>query len=186
MEPNNQPPYSKMMQFIMSKWISKPIYAAAKLGIADILTAGPKDIEELARLSKTDINSLYRLMRTLASLGIFQEIGTRQFKLTQLASCLKTGALRSVSLMFHSNWHDRAWDNILHTIKTGESGFEKAHGMSLFEWFNEQPEEAGIFNEANAVKAKNSHRAILDVYDFSNMNTLADIAHRLLIIQLLS
>jgi len=47
MKPNESPPQAQLMNFIVGKWISKPIYAAAKLGIADICAQGPKSIEEI-------------------------------------------------------------------------------------------------------------------------------------------
>ena len=128
MQSNELPPSAQLMKFIVGKWVSKPIYAAAELGIADLLAEGPKTIEELARASQCHAPSLYRMMRALASVGIFFETETRQFELTPMAECLKTGAMRSIALMFNSVWNDKAWGCFLDSIKTGETAFEKAHG----------------------------------------------------------
>jgi ubiquinone/menaquinone biosynthesis C-methylase UbiE len=175
MEPNELPPPAQLMKFIVGKWISKPIYVAAELRIADMLAEGSKSIEELARTSQTHAPSLYRMMRALASVGIFFETEGRRFELTPMAEYLKTGAMRSIALMFNSDWSDKAWGYFLDSIKTGGTAFEKAHGMPVSDWLDKNPQAAEVFNEANAVKAVNSQRAIVDVYDFSGIDTLTDI-----------
>jgi len=175
MKPTDLPPHVQMMQFILGKWISKPLYVAAELGIADMLADGSKSIDALAEMSESHSPTLYRVMRALAGVGIFSETDDRCFELTPMAECLKTGIMRSVALMFHSDWHEKAWDNLLYGVRTGKPPFDKAHGKPIFEWFKDNPEAAKIYNEANALKAANSHRAIVDAYDFSGINTLADI-----------
>lgn len=175
MKPTELPPHAQIMQFILSKWISKPIYAIAELGITDMLSDGPKSIDELAQMSRTHAPSLYRVLRALASLGIFFETRNRCFELTPMAECLKTKAMRSIALMFHSDWHDKAWASLLDSVKTGKTAFEEAHGMPIFDWFKENPQAVKIYNEANAIKAMTSHRAIIDTYDFSGINMLTDV-----------
>lgn len=165
----------KMMKIISTKWLAKPIYVAAELGIADLLTEGPKSIEEIAEKTETYTPYLYRLMRTLASFGIFKQRKDKTFMLNSMAECLKTEVMRSIVLMFHSDWHDKAWNKLLQSIRTGKTAFDMAHGMSAFEWFKKNPEQAKVFNEANAVKAKRSHRAIVDLYNFKKTETVIDI-----------
>lgn len=169
------PPQAQLMNFIIGKWISKPIYVAAELGIADMLADGSKSIEDLALASRSHAPSLYRMMRALASVGIFAETQGNQFELTPMAECLKSGAMRSFALMFNSAWNDRAWEYFIDSVRTGETAFEKAHGMPVCDWLEKNPRAADVFNEANAVKAARSHRAIIDVYDFSGINSLTDI-----------
>jgi hypothetical protein len=175
MKPNELPPPAQLMKFIVGKWISKPIYAAAELGIADILAEGTKSIEELAQITQSHSPSLYRMMRALASVGIFFETEGKRFELTPMAEYLKTGAMRSIALMFNSDWSDKAWGYFLDSVKTGGTAFEKAHGMPVSDWLEKNPRAAEVFNEANAIKAANSHRAIVDVYNFSGINTLTDV-----------
>jgi len=175
MKPNELPPPAQLMKFIVGKWISKPIYVAAELGIADMLTEGPKSIEELAQASKSHTPSLYRMMRALASVGIFFEKEGKRFELTPMAEYLKAGAMRPIALLFNSDWSDKAWGYFMDSVKTGHTAFEKAHGMPVSDWLERNPRAADVFNEANAVKTANSHRAIVDVYDFSGINTLMDV-----------
>lgn len=169
------PPEQQMMHFILGKWISKPIYVAAKLGIADMLTKGAKNIEELAEMTTAMADPLYRMMRALASVGIFVETKYRVFKNTPLSECLTKGRLKSAALMFESDWHNNIWDNLLYSIQTGKPAFEKVFGKPAFEWFENNPKQAKVFNEANSFKSVFSHRIIVERYDFSNINTLTDV-----------
>jgi hypothetical protein len=77
--------------------------------------------------------------------------------------------------MFNSDWNDKAWAHLIDSVRTGETAFEKAHGMPVSDWLEKNPEAAAVLSEANAVKAANSHRAIVDVYDFSTIETLTDV-----------
>ncbi len=175
MKQNELPPPAQLMNFILGRWISKPIYVAAELRIADLLANGPKSIEELANASQSHAPFLYRMMRALASVGVFSEREDKQFELTPMAEFLKTGSLRSMALMFNSDWSDKAWGCFLDSVKTGDTAFNNAHGMSVSEWLEINPKAAEIFNEANAIKAAGSHRAIIDVYDFSGIKKLTDV-----------
>ncbi|MBW2656535.1 MAG: methyltransferase, partial [Deltaproteobacteria bacterium] len=85
---------------------------------------------------------------------------------------MKTGEMRSIALMFNSDWSDKACGYFLDSVKIGGTAFEKAHGMSVSDWLEKNPEAAEVFDEANAIKAGSSHRAIVDVYDFSGIHTL--------------
>jgi hypothetical protein len=175
MNSNKLPAPVQLMDYIVGKWISKPIYVAAELGLADMLAEGSKSIQELAQLSHSHAPSLYRMMRALASIGIFSEVEEKHFVLTPMAEYLKEGAMRSIALMFNSDWSDKAWGCFIDSIKTGSTAFEKAHGLPVSEWLEKNPRAARVFNEANAVRAANSSRAVVDVYDFSGINTLTDI-----------
>ncbi len=175
MKPNELPPQVQFMQFVTGKWISKPIYVAAKLGIADMLGDEPKSISELAKKTNSKEELLYRLMRVLASIGIFKEVYDKHFVITPMAECLRSEAMRAVALLFNSDWNDKAWMYLLDSVKTGDIAFDKAHGMSIMDWFKNNPEAVDIFSKANAWKAVNSHRAIVDVYDFTGITTITDV-----------
>ncbi|UCC78274.1 MAG: methyltransferase [Candidatus Zixiibacteriota bacterium] len=172
---SNESPPAQLMKFIVSRWISKPIYVAAELGIADLLAEGPKSIGELARESETHAPFLYRTLRALASVGIFSENEGRKFELTPMADYLKSGAMRSIAQVFNAEWSDKAWGCFLESVKTGETPFEIAYGMTVTDWLEKNPPAAKVFNEANAIKAAVSHRAIVDAYDFSGIRTLTDV-----------
>jgi len=175
METKPLSPPAQIMKFIVGKWISKPIYVAAELGIADMLADHPKSIEELAHATHSHAPFLYRMMRALASVGIFFETEGQRFELTPMAECLKADAMRSIALLFNSEWSDKAWGHFMDSVKTGNTAFEKAYGMEISDWLARTPQAARIFNEANAIKAAGSHNVIVDVYDFSGIRTLTDV-----------
>jgi hypothetical protein len=168
-------PESQVMQYILGKWISKPIHTAVELGIADILIKKDRHIEELAEKTETLPDELYRMMRALSSVGIFAELENRVFVNTPLSECLTESRLKYAVLMFHSPWHDKMWNNLLYSLKTGKPAFEKVFDTPAFEWFRENPEEAEIFHKANSFKAVFSHGVIAKEYDFSRINTLTDV-----------
>jgi len=175
MEKRTLPSAEELMKLVLSNWISKPIFVAAKLGIADLLADGPKDIADLARSSHAHAPTLYRVMRALASIGIFSEVDRGRFGLTPLAEELKTGAMRSSVLLFHSAWSDEAWGCLLESVLTGGTAFAIAHGKPLSDWLETNPDAAQIFNEANAKRATSSCHAVLDACDFTGIETLTDV-----------
>ena len=169
------PPQVQLMHFILAKWISKPIYVAAEFGIADLLAQGPKSVDELARITGTHRPTLYRVMRALASVGIFSEGENQHFELTPTASLLQSGFLRAAALTFNAEWNDKAWMGLLEGVKKGSTPFQEAYGMPFSDWLERNPAPAELLSQANAVKAAQSHRVIGEVYDFSSFRTLTDV-----------
>ena len=166
------------MKFASSKFISKPLWVAAHLGIADQLKNGPKGIEVLARETQTLAEPLYRVLRALASVGIFTEVEPRTFKLTPMAETLVSGtpeSLRDGIIFQHHPIHDLAWAEILYSVQTGRPGFEKALGMPVFEYFQKNREFSEIFNRAMTSNVKRSTDAIVSSYDFSGIKKLVDV-----------
>jgi len=172
---NEERPVQEMMRYIAGKWISKPLYAAAELGIADLLTEGPLPVVELARRSGCHAPTLYRVLRALAAVGIFADHGQGTFAQTELSSCLRSGALRAAALSFASPWNDRAWTGLLEGVRSGDTPFELACGRSFPDWLEDHPKESARLQEANAVKAAATQRALLDVYDFSGLRLFVDV-----------
>ena len=172
------PPHAQLIQMGTASWVSATVYAAARLGIADHLGAGRRTAEELAGPTGTHAPSLYRLMRTLAGLGILTEQDGRRFALTPLGEALKTGApgsARATLLAFcgPAFWH--SWEEMLYSLETGKTGFEKACGMPLFEYLAQHPEEASYFSEAMVGFHGAEPPAVAKAYDFSGVKTLVDV-----------
>jgi hypothetical protein len=171
------PPQARLGQMITGYWISQAIYAAAKFDIADLLNDGPKSVDELAIATGTKPELLYRLLRALASVGIFAEDDERQFAITPLAEPLRSGVAgsqRSLALMMGDDQY-RAWGNLADTVQTGDNAYEKIFGKPIFDRLAEQPEKARIFDSAMTGIHGRETGAILDAYDFSGINVIADI-----------
>src|SRR5436309_15102079 len=97
------------------------------LGVADLLASGSQTVEELARRTETHAPSLYRVLRCLASVGIFRETGGRAFELTPPARMLLTGegSLRSMVLWLGDPRLDHVWESFLWSVQTGRPAVEE-------------------------------------------------------------
>ena len=172
------PPHAQLVQMAMAFWTSRTVYVAAKLGLADHLSNEPKNADELARETGTHAHSLYRLMRTLASLGIFTENETHQFALTTIGEALQSGAVgaaRATILTLAGDWAWRGWEHMLYSVETGKSGFEKSLGMPMFDWLAKNPEDASLFSETKIGIHGAEPAAVAAAYDFSDLTTIVDV-----------
>lgn len=165
----------KVMQLLTTTWITQPLYVVTRLRIPDILAEEPKTVEKLSEITMSYAPFLYRIMRALACIGFFYENENRVFSITPMGEILQKEKMRSIVLMFLSEWHNRAWEKLFHSVQTGDVAFDTAFGKPCFEWFKENPEEADVFNSANQAKSSANHRAMLEVYDFSRRNSIVDI-----------
>jgi len=168
-------PDDQMMQWITSKWIAKPIYIVAELGIADLMCDGPVSVDALADKTDTHAPTLFRILRALSSVGIFVETEDHVFGLTPLAQCLLSNAQRPMARMFLSEWHDKVWNGLSHTARTGQPGFDFTFGKPSFEWFEENPLERSILDQAQASKAVGFADAVIENNDFSQFKSICDI-----------
>lgn len=169
--------HQQLDQMITGYWLSQAIYAAAKFGIADQLKDGPKTVGELAGATSTNPDALYRLLRALASVGIFTEGESRRFALTPLAEPLRSdvaGSKRALALM-SGDEQFRAWAEIDYSIRTGKVAFDKVFGKPIFDYLGEHPDKARIFDSAMVGIHGRESNSVLDAYDFSAFGVVADI-----------
>jgi hypothetical protein len=172
------PAYAQLIQMGMAHWVSHIVYVAAELSLADHLAKGAMDAEQVAGLTATDAPSVYRLMRTLASLGILAEDSAHRFALTPLGEALKTGApgsARATILTMASDWWMRGFGQLLYSVQTGKPGFEKHLGMPIFDWLAKHPEEASMFSETMVGFHGAEPPAVAAGYDFSGLKTIVDV-----------
>lgn len=170
-------PRDLMNRLIVGYWHSQSVYVAAKLGIAELLREGPRDVDFLAAETKTHPPTLYRLLRALASAGVFEERQSRVFALTPAAELLQSGregSLRAMALMMGEE-HYAAWGDLLESVRTGENAFAKRYGQRVFEYLSEHPEQAAIFDEAMVSVHGRESAAFVDAYDLSEIEVVADI-----------
>ncbi len=158
--------------------ISQSLYVAAKLGIADKLADGPKSTDDLAASTEAHAPSLYRILRTLASEGVFAELDGNRFELTPMAEFLRSGipgSLRGWAIMRGEPSLWRSWGEILHSVETGRPAFNHAFGMQAFEYFGKHPEVAAMFDDAMRSVSGQKFGAVAEAYDFSGIGTLVDV-----------
>ncbi|MGE0130498.1 MAG: methyltransferase [Blastocatellales bacterium] len=173
------PPQFVMLQMITGFWLSRAIYIAAKLGLADLVKDGPRMADELAQSTGAHAPSLYRVMRALAAAGIFIEDGQERFAQTPLSETLRSdapGSLRAFAMVELGQEHFPAWGNLLHSVKTGEIAFDNLFKQNAWEYYAQNPEDASNFNQAMKGLTEMVNVAVLSAYDFSGVNRLVDIA----------
>ncbi|HEY0547156.1 MAG TPA: methyltransferase [Pyrinomonadaceae bacterium] len=173
------PAEAVLMQMSGGAFISQAVSVAAKLGIADLLSAKPKPVAELAAETHMHERSLYRLLRCLAGVGVFAETDPQVFSLTPLAEPLRADApnsVRDLLVFMGESWHWRVYGEMLYSVKTGKPAWGRVHGAEVFDYFGENREEAEIFNRAMTNLSLMAIPAIVEAYDFSGIETLADIA----------
>jgi hypothetical protein len=173
------PPQVTMLQIISGFWLSRAVYIAAKLGLADLVKKQPKSAEELAQATDTHAPSLYRMLRALANAGIFAEDKDQRFHSTSLAATLQNdlpGSLRFFAMTELGEEHYPAWEHALYSVKTGEIAFNHRFGMPMWEFFAGNPENARIFYNAMANLTTLANEAILSSYNFSPFSKTVDVA----------
>jgi hypothetical protein len=185
------PDGTALRELIMGFRASQLIYVAAKLGIADRLHDGPQTVAELAGAAGAAPQPLYRLLRALASLGIFAETDDGSFELTPTARLLQSdvpGSLRSTALLYGDEVFWAAYGQMVHSVVTGEPAFRHCHGEPLFPYLATHPRAAALFHEAMSGFSDRETTAILDAYDFSGLSKVVDVGggHGALIAALLN
>lgn len=158
-------------------WVTQMIHVAAELGVADLLAGGERSCAELAEACGADADCLFRLLRGLASLGIFQETAPRRFALTPLAELLRGDhpqSLRQFCRMLGEE-HYLSWADLLHSVRTGDSAFRHRYGSSVFAWYAQNPRRAEIFDGAMTDFSRNETEALLAAFDFSSFRHLVDV-----------
>jgi hypothetical protein len=177
MAASEQSPRDALWRMTNAYQVSQAIHVAASLGIADHLKDGPRSVEELAAATGSRAPSLYRLLRALASVGIFVEADGR-FDLTPLAEYLRSdvpGSVRAWAIMIGRPYAWSTWSSLWESVATGEPAFPALHGMSAWEYRAAHPEEGAIFDAAMNSLATTAAGAVVDSYDFSEIGVLADV-----------
>lgn len=167
----------KMYELISGYWVACCVHAVSKLDIADKLAHGPKTLSELAKETESDEPSLYRLLRAVTSVGIFEENKDGTFQLNDFGSTLLTDVPGSVKPWALANLgeHFPAFGDLTYGVQTGKVPFDHAHGIPVWDYYQQNP-DAGV-NLAKAMAGMSGAvlKAIIDAYDFTPYKTLVDV-----------
>jgi hypothetical protein len=189
-EQSAQPPQAIVMQFATGALVTQALGVAAKLGVADVLADGEKHVDEIAGATESHSPSIYRILRSLASIGVFVETQPRIFANTPVSEVLRSGipgSMRNSAIFMAEPWHYNVWGNMLHSAKTGGTAWKATYGEEVFDWFPKNPEASELFNDTMSEMSGGAAPAVVAGYDFSGIDTLADIAggHGFLLSQIL-
>jgi hypothetical protein len=172
------PPPMALVQLLFGKHITYCVSAVARLGVADHMAAGPMHVEDIAQKTGSHAPSLYRVMRCLASLDVFEELSGKKFGLKPMGELLRTdhpNSMRYSAIQMGERWSTRAMEHFTDTVRTGENGIVKAFGKNVFELFAENPEEAEVFNKSMTAFSSILVDPIVASYDFSWIDRMADV-----------
>jgi hypothetical protein len=179
-ESGTSPAGRALARMINGYWVTQMIHTAARLNVADALAEGPQTAASLAERCGAHPRSLYRLLRALASLGIFAETEGGRFMLTPMAEHLRSdvpGSMRGLALYTGDPKQHRydSWGELYECIRTGEPAFKRLVGMPPFAYLAQNPDVASTFNAAMVSYTAETVEAVLSHYDFSRYAQLVDV-----------
>lgn len=170
--------FGEMFKLINGYHISQAIFVVVELGIVDLLAAGPRRCDELARETNTHAPALFRILRFLAGAGLFNEIGPKEFELTRLGATLRAdlpGSVAAPVRFLLSDFQWTPWGRLIHSVRTGETAFNHVHGMGPFDYFTKNPKASAIFNSAMTSLSARAGAGIVERYDFSGLRSVVDV-----------
>ena len=171
-------PSAALRRLVSGYQITQAIHVADKLGIADLLAHGSRSSDDLAAATRSHPGALYRLLRALASIGIFREEGARRFALTDLGEGLCSDTPESIAAWAAfiggpAMW--QAWDALLYSVKTGENAFRHVHGTDIWTMRAQDPEDSEAFDRAMASLSRQVMASVMAAYNFGRFQTIVDV-----------
>ena len=177
--PGGLPPGLSLYYLGIGHYFSRALFVAAKLGLADQLRDGPQDADKLARAVDAHAPSLSRILRLLASVGVFEEQSDGRFALTPVGEMLRSdvpGSMRDSVMLFTGIGIQDGWKELEYCVRTGEPAFRKTDpDGDPFSNLAKDPEAAALFDKAMAAFAPFTAAAVAAAYDFSTIGTVADV-----------
>jgi hypothetical protein len=172
------PDLPRLRSLITAFQQSAAVHVAAQLGLSDLLRDGPRTVADLARVTRTDEDTLHRLLRALATIGVYEELGDGRYADTDLGSGLRSdlpGSLRPLARTVSAPTHWSAWGHLLHSVRTGENAFEALHGTDVWTHRQDHPEENEVFNDNMTALTSAVAEAVAEAYDFSAFLRVVDV-----------
>jgi hypothetical protein len=158
---------------------SAALYVAAHLRVADHLIGGSRSVEELAAGTGANADALYRILRLLVSLGVFEQVGPRRFALNPAADLLRHdvhGSVHPIAHFLPDPLHFRVYANLIDSVRTGVPAADTTLGKPLFEYLANDPAYSQIFNDAMTAISTPAAAAAVAAYDFSRFPVVVDVA----------
>lgn len=171
------PPHIQLFQMMTGFAVSHAISAAARLNVAEHLAPGPAPVEQVAKQAGADPEAMYRLLRALASVGVFTEVSPRRFANTPLSECLRPGVPDSQhagAVMLDDVCYP-AFGELTHSVRTGSPGFDKRFGEPIFDYLSKHPAMARTFDQAMTSFHGSETPAMIEAYDFTRFGTIVDV-----------
>lgn len=167
-----------LIRQVLGHQVSRAIYVAAKLNLADLLKDEAKTDEDLGQATGTKPAALYRLLRMLANIGVFEEIAPHHFALTPSGQLLRKGvpgSLYNMALYFGSPNVWQGWQELLYSVQTGENATNHVFGVPPWEYYVQHPEEAPVFYNFMTESSNLLGTSVAVNYNFEGLGVVADV-----------
>ena len=166
-------------RLIVGHQAAQAVHVAAVLGLADLVAEEPRSVEELARETGSHEDSLCRLLRALAALGVLHELDDGRFELGELGEPLRSDHPQSAAgwAAFVGRpdvW--AAWGALGHTVASGENAFTHVHGQDVWSHRAGRPDDSAAFDRAMTSRTLGVTESVLDAFDFGRFGTIVDVA----------
>ena len=178
MQAGGDRPSAVLLDMVNGFKVSQALHVVATFRIADILKNGPLSSDDLAAATGTHERALYRVLRALASVGVFREDADRHFTLTPLGHCLRSDAPEPVgpwAVYIGQPEYWQAWGHLLDSVRTGEHAFRYAHGMNTWEYYGCHQEAAAAFDHAMTSRSRRQADVVLNACDFGQFECVVDV-----------
>lgn len=176
--PPDPRPFEQMQRMLSGHIVAQCLHVAATLGIADHIDAGRATLDELARATDTHGPTLHRLLRTLASVGVFTEQPGNRFALTPLGETLRSEApdsLRDMARFMLSPPVWQSWGSLPDCLKDGDAAFPELFDVSIYRYLAGHAELGAVFNRFMSAQSRLHNAAVVEAYDFSGFRALVGV-----------
>ena len=174
-----EPPAAALMRMITGGWVAQAVSVVAELGVVDVLAAdGPCSSEDLAVRVGADGAALHRVLRALATAGLFRRDGEGRFTATALAEPLRAdvpGSQRAFAIMMGRPEVWRSWGDLLHTVRTGETAFDHLYGVPVFDHYRRDAEAARIGAAGLSSRSAVENEAVAAACDVAGTELVTDV-----------
>jgi DNA-binding transcriptional ArsR family regulator/SAM-dependent methyltransferase len=177
-QPQGPPPSARILQLVTAGWLAQAVSAAAALGIADELAAGPRPVDQIAKAVDAHPPTLYRLLRACTDAGLLTERDGQVFALTETGEALRTdgpGSMRHFAIWTGLAAERQTWTELARSVKTGEPAFAAVHGQQVFEYMGAHPDVLSVFDKAMTEASSQIIAPVVAAYDFGPLATIVDV-----------
>lgn len=158
--------------------VSAALSVAAELGLSDELASGPRTVAELAAATASDLETLHRLLRALAAIGVYAEQRDGSYANTPVGEGLRSdvpGSMRPLARTLSDPALWSAWGHLGHSVRTGETAFKALHGVDVWVHRQARPEQNAIFNDNMTALSSLVADAVAEAYDFAGLTSVVDV-----------
>ncbi len=172
------PPQFALLELVTAHWRTQALSCIVRVGVVEALGRRTRTTTDLAKELDLDEGALYRVLRAIARDGLLDESSDRSFSLNSMTQPLLKDApnsMRNIVLQTGSSRNAKLWDELDHSVRTGESAWSKLFGGDLWSHLDEHPDEGEIFHGAMAELTRDGAMGYAKAYDFGQHESVVDL-----------